>query len=57
MIDPTGTQAAIWLQSEIKKRFKVNVKYVILTHAHYDHAAGSQVFQRSGAYVIIQETD
>ncbi|WP_442868079.1 MBL fold metallo-hydrolase [Chryseobacterium sp. B21-037] len=41
----------------MKKRFKVNVKYVILTHAHYDHAAGSQVFQRSGAYVIIQKTD
>lgn len=55
VIDPALTQAAIWLNEEIKKRFKVDVKYVLLTHGHYDHAGGSQVFQQAGAKVIIQK--
>lgn len=55
VIDPALTQAAIWLNSEIKKRFNVAVKYVILTHGHYDHAGGSQIFQQAGAKVIIQK--
>ncbi|MBO9593450.1 MAG: MBL fold metallo-hydrolase [Niabella sp.] len=55
VIDPALTQAAIWLNEAIKKRFNVPVKYVILTHAHYDHAGGSQVFQQAGAKVIIQK--
>ena len=55
VIDPALTQAAIWLNGEIKKRFNVPVKYVILTHAHYDHAGGSQIFQQAGAKVIIQK--
>jgi len=55
VIDPALTQAAIWLNDEIKKRFKVPVKYVILTHAHYDHAGGSQIFQQDGAKVIVQK--
>lgn len=55
VIDPALTPAAVWLKDEIKKRFKVPVKYVILTHAHYDHAGGSQIFQQDGAKVIIQK--
>ncbi|WP_264564717.1 MBL fold metallo-hydrolase [Flavobacterium sp. N3904] len=55
VIDPALTQAAIWLNEEIKKRFNVPVKYVILTHGHYDHAGGSQIFQQAGAKVIIQK--
>ncbi|HEX7757293.1 MAG TPA: MBL fold metallo-hydrolase [Niabella sp.] len=55
VIDPALTQAAIWLNEEIQRRFHVPVKYVILTHAHYDHAGGSQVFQQAGAKVIIQK--
>lgn len=55
VIDPALTQAAIWLNDEIKKRFNVSVKYVLLTHGHYDHAGGSQIFQQAGAKVIIQK--
>lgn len=55
VIDPALTQAAIWLNDEIKRRFNVPVKYVLLTHGHYDHAGGSQVFQQAGAKVIIQK--
>lgn len=55
VIDPALTQAAIWLKDEINKRFHVPVKYVILTHGHYDHAGGSQIFQQAGAKVIVQK--
>lgn len=55
VVDPALTQAALWLNDEIKRRFKVPVKYVILTHAHYDHAGGSQIFQQAGAKVIVQK--
>lgn len=55
VIDPALTQAAIWLNEEINNRFHVPVKYVILTHAHYDHAGGSQIFQQAGARVIVQK--
>lgn len=55
VIDPVKTQAAIQLNEEIKKRFNVPVKYVVLTHAHYDHIGGSQIFQQAGAKVIIQK--
>ncbi|WP_242917429.1 MBL fold metallo-hydrolase [Pontibacter liquoris] len=55
VMDPALTPAAIWLNDEIKKRFKVKVKYVILTHAHYDHAGGPQIFQQDGEKVIIQK--
>lgn len=55
VIDPALTQAAKWLNEEINNRFKVPVKYVILTHAHYDHAGGSQIFQQAGAQVIAQK--
>lgn len=55
VIDPANTQSAKWLQDEIQRRFGVSVKYVIMTHAHYDHIGGTQVFQEKGAKVIIQE--
>ncbi|WP_327984879.1 MBL fold metallo-hydrolase [Bergeyella porcorum] len=55
VIDPANTQSAEWLLNEIKTRFNVPVKYLIMTHAHYDHIGGSQVFQNAGAKVIIQE--
>lgn len=46
VIDPANTQSAKWLQDEIQRRFGVPVKYVIMTHAHYDHIGGTQVFSR-----------
>lgn len=55
VIDPANTQSAEWLLNEIKTKHKVPVKYVIMTHAHYDHIGGSQVFQNDGAKVIIHE--
>jgi glyoxylase-like metal-dependent hydrolase (beta-lactamase superfamily II) len=52
VIDPGMTCTSGWLRDEIKKRFNVQVKYVIYTHAHADHISGSQVFKADGAVVV-----
>jgi glyoxylase-like metal-dependent hydrolase (beta-lactamase superfamily II) len=52
VIDPAMTCTAGWLRDEIKRRFKVQVKYVVYTHAHADHISGAQVFQNDGAIVV-----
>ena len=55
VIDPAMTCTATALLDEIKGRFHVPVKYVVLTHDHFDHMAGSQVFQQAGAVVIAHQ--
>ncbi|MFS8138174.1 MAG: MBL fold metallo-hydrolase [Thermomonas sp.] len=55
VIDPAMTCTAGWLRDEIRKRFNVSVKYVVLTHAHADHISGAQVFQKDGAVVVANE--
>lgn len=55
VIDPAMTCTAGWLRDEIRKRFGVSVKYVVLTHAHADHISGAQVFQQDGAIVVANQ--
>lgn len=55
VIDPAMTCTADWLRLEIKKRFKVPVKYVVYTHAHADHISGGQIFQKNGAIIVANE--
>ena len=55
VIDAGGTCNARYLQDEIKTQLKVPVKYVILSHAHFDHIGGTQVLQQAGATVIAQK--
>ncbi len=55
MIDPAGTCSANWLKGEIAERFDVPVRYVVYTHARFDHIAGGQVFQHDGATVVAHE--
>ena len=55
VIDPAMTCTAGWLRDEIKTRFNVPVKYVVLTHAHTDHISGAQILQRSGATVVANQ--
>ena len=52
LIDPAMTCTAGWLRDEIRNRFHVPVRYVVLTHAHADHISGAQVFQKDGAIVV-----
>ncbi|AWT48170.1 MBL fold metallo-hydrolase [Psychrobacter sp. YP14] len=55
VVDAGATCAAEWLNKEINERFKVPVKYVVVTHAHADHMAGTDVFQRAGATVVANQ--
>lgn len=52
VIDPAMTCTAGWLADEIRTRFGVDVRFVVLTHAHADHISGAQVLQRRGAQVV-----
>jgi glyoxylase-like metal-dependent hydrolase (beta-lactamase superfamily II) len=52
--DPIDAGAAKWLEDEIKKRFKQEIKYVIYSHDHRDHVAGGEVWADT-AIVIAHE--
>lgn len=52
VVDAGNTCVAKWLKDEIKAKTGQSVKYVIQTHAHFDHLAGTQLFQQAGATVI-----
>lgn len=54
VIDAGNTCVAKWLKDEIKAKTGADVKYVVQTHGHFDHLAGTQVFQEAGATVIAQ---
>ncbi|HHD56801.1 MAG TPA: MBL fold metallo-hydrolase [Desulfobulbaceae bacterium] len=43
--DPMNREAATWLNNEIRKRFKLPVRYVIYSHNHSDHVYGGSVFK------------
>ena len=55
VIDGGRTCTARWVLNEIKTRFNVPVKYIVLSHAHFDHIAGTQVYQQAGAIAIAQK--
>lgn len=53
--DPIRYSGAIWLRDELRRKFNQPVKYVINSHAHYDHIGGSEIFQSEGAKVVAHE--
>ncbi|MDB5552145.1 MAG: fold metallo-hydrolase [Rhizobium sp.] len=55
VVDPALTCTAAWLRDEIKRRFDVQVKYVVYTHGHADHISGGQILQDDGAVVVANE--
>ncbi len=52
VMDPINAQAAGWLKTEIAKRFKQPVRYLVYSHDHEDHSSGGEVFADDGAIVI-----
>lgn len=54
VVDAGNTCVSKWLKDEIKAKTGAEVKYVVQTHGHFDHLAGTQVFQDAGATVIAQ---
>jgi len=43
--DPINFDAADWLRVELKERFELPVKYMVMSHYHDDHASGGDVFE------------
>ncbi|MGO1502651.1 MAG: MBL fold metallo-hydrolase [Marinobacter sp.] len=52
VVDAGNHCVAEWLRDEIKSRFDKDITLAIMTHAHFDHLAGSKVYQEAGAKVI-----
>ena len=49
--DPINFDAAEWLKQELTKRFKMDVKYLIMSHYHDDHASGGDIFEESATVI------
>lgn len=49
--DPISTEAATWLNAEIKKLTNQPVRYVIYSHNHNDHITGGKVFSGQALFV------
>jgi glyoxylase-like metal-dependent hydrolase (beta-lactamase superfamily II) len=49
--DPINPAFATWLKDELRRRFKVPVRYVVYSHSHFDHAAGGAVFADTARFV------
>ncbi len=52
--DPINAEAAGWLKAELRQRFNLPIRYLILSHDHADHIAGGQVFADT-ALVVAHE--
>ena len=51
MGDPINATGAEWLKSELRERLDAEVKYVVSSHYHQDHAAGGDVFADTAIFV------
>src|SRR5437870_12980548 len=51
LVEPIGTEFAIWLKAELTRRFNVPVKYVIYSHSHWDHASGGAVYADTARFI------
>ncbi|MES2626840.1 MAG: MBL fold metallo-hydrolase [Pseudomonadota bacterium] len=52
LVDTLNPGYATWLKQELATRFPgKEVKYVIYTHSHYDHAEGGKVFADTATFI------
>ena len=53
--DPMDNQTALWLRSELQRRFSQKVRYVFYSHSGDNRADGGDVFVKDGATIIAHE--
>ncbi len=53
--DPISKEAAVVYRQEIARITDQPVKYVVYSHAHWDHAAGGAIFKQEGAQFVAQQ--
>ncbi len=53
--DPISPEAAIAYRKAIATVTEQPVRYVVYSHAHWDHARGGQIFKDEGAQFVAQE--
>ena len=51
LVEPIGTEMAMWLKAELARRFNVPVRYVIYSHSHWDHASGGAVYADTARFI------
>jgi glyoxylase-like metal-dependent hydrolase (beta-lactamase superfamily II) len=51
LVEPIGSEFAMWLRGELAQRFKVPVRYVIYSHSHWDHASGGAIYADTARFV------
>src|SRR5678810_374685 len=51
LVEPIGTEMAMWLKAELARRFNVPVRYVIYSHSHWDHASGGSVYADTARFI------
>jgi len=52
VVDPMNNNQAKGMLAEIRKVTQAPIRYLFLSHNHYDHIKGAQVFRDEGASVI-----
>ena len=49
--DPINRDFSSWLKEELDDRFNAEVKYVLYSHHHWDHASGGAIFEDTAQFV------
>ena len=55
LVDPIHVDAATWLKRELQERFGQEVRYIIYSHFHWDHAPGAEAFSDTVSEIYAQE--
>ena len=56
--DTINAEASLWLKGQLAERFPgKQVKYVIFSHEHGDHASGGEVFADTATFVMHEKAD
>lgn len=51
LADPLNLKFAEWLKGELAERFDSEVKFVLYSHHHWDHASGGAVFADTAEFI------